>query len=106
MRQRVDLLARKDKTARFRTSKSRSAIRVTHLMAFPLGHQFGRTMQALFRLDHLAGSKPILASRVLAEFDQIGRSAHGAHDLIKLADPVAMPVRELRHVTVCKGRLL
>ena len=35
MRQRLGLLARKDKAARFRTRQRRFAIPVTHLMAFP-----------------------------------------------------------------------
>ena len=79
MRQRVGLLARKDKPARFRTRQSGFAIRVTHLMAIPFGHQFGGAVQALFRLDHLARSEAILAASVLAEFDQIGRATHRAH---------------------------
>ena len=55
MRQRVGLLARKDKAARFGTRQSGFAVRVTHLMALPFRHQFGRAVQALFRLDHLRG---------------------------------------------------
>ena len=106
MRQRVGLLARKDKTARFRTRQRRSAVRVTHLMALPFRHQFGGAVQALFRLDHLAGGEAIFAASVLAEFDQIGRTAHRAHDLVELVDAVAVPVRELRHVAPREGRLL
>ena len=98
MRQRVGLLARKDKAARFRTRQSGFAVRVTHLMALPFRHQFGGAVQALFGLDHVAGGEAILAASVLAEFDQIGRTAHRAHDLVELVDPVAVPVRELRHV--------
>ena len=106
MRQRVGLLARKDKAARFRTRQRRFAVRVAHLMAFPFGHEFGGAVQALFGLDHLAGGEAILAATVLAEFDQIGRVAHRAHDLVELLDPVAVPVRELRHVAPREGRLL
>ena len=98
MRQRVGLLARKDKTARFRTRQSHFAVRVTHLMAFPFCHEFGGAVQALFGLDHRAGGEAVFAAIVLAEFDQIGRIAHRAHDLVELVDPVAVPVRELRHV--------
>ena len=106
MRQRVGLLARKDKTARFRTRQRRFAVRVTHLMALPFRHQFGGAVQALFRLDHLAGGEAILAASVLAEFDQIWRATHRAHHLVELVDPVAVPVRELRHVALREGRLL
>ena len=65
-------------------------------MAFPFRHQFSRTMQALFRLNHFAGGEAILAARVLAEFDQIGRASHRAHDLVELLDPVAVPMGELQ----------
>ena len=75
-------------------------------MAIPFGHQFGGAMQALFRLDHLAGGEAIVAASVLAEFDQIWGAAHRAHHLVELVDPVAMPVRELRHVALREGRLL
>ena len=75
-------------------------------MAFPFRHQFGRAMQALFGLDHLARSEAILAASVLAEFDQIWRATHRAHDLVELVDPVAVPVRKLRHVALREGRLL
>ena len=55
MRQRVGLLARQDKAALFGSRQSGFAVRVTHLMAFPFGHQFGGAVQALFGLDHLRG---------------------------------------------------
>ncbi len=103
---RVGLLARKDKAARFRTRQRRFAVRVTHRMAFPFRHQFGGAVQALFGLDHLAGGEAIFAAPVLAEFDQIGRAAHRAHDRVELVDPVAVPVREHRHVAPREGRLL
>ena len=73
MRQRVGLLARQDKTARFRTRQSAFSVGAMHLMALPFSHQFGGAMQALFGLDHRAGREAILAASVLAEFDQIGR---------------------------------
>ena len=63
-------------------------------------------MQALFGLDHLAGGEAVLAASVPAQFDQIGRAAHRAHDLVELVDPVAVPVREHRHVAPREGRLL
>ena len=75
-------------------------------MAFPLRHQFGGMVQALFRLDHGAGGEAVFAAIILAEFDQIGRIAHRGHDLVELLDPVAVPVRELRHVAPREGRLL
>ena len=106
MRQRVGLLAGKDKTARFRTRQRRLPVGVIHLMAFPFRHQFGGAVQALFRLDHGAGGEAVFAAIILAEFDQIGRIAHRAHDLVELLDPVAVPVRELRHVALREGRLL
>ena len=75
-------------------------------MALPFSHQFGGAVQAPFRLDHRAGGEAILAASVLAEFDQIGRTAHRAHHLVELVDPVAMPMREPRHVAAREGRLL
>ena len=106
MRQRVGLLARQDKTALFGARKSGFAVRPTHLMALALGHQFGGAVQALFGLDHGAGGKPIFAASVPAEFDQIGCATHRAHYLVELVDPVAVPMRELRHVAAREGRLL
>src|SRR5690242_12511545 len=93
MCQRVGLLGRQDKAARFRSRYSGFAMRVTHLMALPFGHQFSGAMEALLGLNHLEGGEAILAASVLAEFDQIGRIAHRARDLIELVDPVAVPVR-------------
>ena len=75
-------------------------------MAFPFCHEFGGAVQALFGLDHVAGGEAIFAASVLAKFDQIGRIAHRAHDLVELVETVAMPVRELRHVAPREGRLL
>jgi hypothetical protein len=63
-------------------------------------------MQALFGFDHLARGEPILAASVLAEFDQIGRTAHRSRDRVELLDAVAVPVRKLRHVALREGRLL
>ena len=54
MRQRLGLLSRKHKAARFRARQRRFAVPVADFVAFPLGHEFGGAMQALFRLDHLA----------------------------------------------------
>ena len=97
MRERLGLLAGKDEAARharssvaclsvpFTSWRSRSAM------------EFGGPVQALFRLDHGAGGEAILAANVLAEFDQIGRPAHRAHDLVKLVD-IAVPMRELRQI--------
>jgi hypothetical protein len=60
-------------------------------------------VQALFGLNHLAGREAILAASVLAEFDQIWRATHRTHDVVELVDPVAVPVRELRHVALREG---
>ncbi len=68
--------------------------------------KFGGAVQALFGLDHVAGGEAVLPGIVLAEFDKIGRAAHRAHHLVELVDPVAVPVREHRHVTPREGRLL
>jgi hypothetical protein len=106
MRQRIGLLGRQDKPAPFRKRQCRFAVRATHLMAFPFCHQFGRAMQALFGLNHFVRREAILAASVLAEFDQIWRAAHRAHDLVELVDAIAVPVRELRHVAAREGRLL
>ena len=67
-------------------------------MALLFRHQFGGAVQALFGLDHRAGGEPILAASVLAKFDQIRCAAHRTHDLVELLDPVAVTMRELRHV--------
>jgi hypothetical protein len=75
-------------------------------MALPFGHQFSGAMQALFGLNHLAGSEAILAASILAEFDQIWRATHRAHDLIELVDPLAVTMHKLRHVALREGRLL
>src|SRR4029079_14057060 len=48
----------------------------------------------------------IFAASVPAEFDQIGCATHRAHYLVELLDPVAVPMRELRHVAAREGRLL
>ena len=106
MRQRVGLLARKDKAALFGTRQRRLLVGAVHLMALPFRHEFGGAVQALFGLDHVAGGEAVFAASVLAEFDQIGRIPHRAHDLVELLDAVAVPVRELRHVAPREGRLL
>ena len=74
----------------------RFAVPVADLVAFLLGHEFGGAMQALFGLNHLAGSEAVLTVSARAEFDQIG-APHRAHDFVELLDPVAVPVREHRH---------
>ena len=43
---------------------------------------------------------------IQAECDQIGRALHRAHNRVELIDPVAVAVRELRHVVAREGRLL
>jgi hypothetical protein len=63
-------------------------------------------VQALFSIDHLAGGEPILVASVLAEFDQTGRSPHRSHNLVELVDPIAVTMREPRHIPAREGRLL
>jgi hypothetical protein len=75
-------------------------------LALPSRHQFSRAVQAPFRFDHGADCEPILAAGVLAEFNQIGRPAHRAHDLVELVEPVAVTMRKPRHVAPREGRLL
>ena len=106
MRQRIGLLARKDKTARFRPRQRRPPVGAVQLMAFPSCHEFGGAVQALFRLDHVASREAIFSASVLAKFDQIGGIAHRAHDFVELLDPIAVPVRKLCHVAAREGRLL
>jgi hypothetical protein len=71
MRQRVGLLAGQDKAALF-GAPSRLLSAVVHFMAFALGHQFGRAVQALFGLDHVAGGEAILAASVLPSSTRSG----------------------------------
>ena len=106
MRQSVGLLAREDKAALFGARKCGFAVPVVYLMPFAFRHHLGRAMESLFSLDHIARGEPIHAAPVLAQFDQVGRAAHRAHDLVELLDAVAVPMREHRHVTVREGRLL
>ena len=66
----------------------------------------GGMVQATFGLDHVAGSEAVLAACVLAEFDQIGRAAHRAHNRVELLGSVAVTMREDSHVAAREGRLL
>jgi hypothetical protein len=75
-------------------------------MAFPFCHEFSGQMQAPFGLDHGTLGEAVLTVDILAEFDQIGCASHRAHHFVELVEPVAMPVRKLRHVALRKGRLL
>src|SRR5262249_46546161 len=75
-------------------------------MAFPFSHHLSGAVQTLFCLDHGACGEAIFAASVLAEFDQIGCSAHRAYDLVELVDSIAVPMRKLRHVALREGRLL
>ena len=106
MRQRLDLLAGQDKAALSGTRKGGFTVPIIDRVTLRLGHEFGGAMQALLRLDHLLGGEAILPKCVPAEFDQIGRIAHRAHDLVELVDAVAVPVREHRQIAACESRLL
>jgi hypothetical protein len=106
MRQRLGLFAGKDKAALFGTRQCGLSVPVMDLMALLFCHQFRRAIQALFGLDHFVRREAILAADVLAEFDQIRRPAHRAHDRIELIDPVAVAMREDSHVAPREGRLL
>ena len=70
------------------------------------GHEFGGAVQALFGLDPLGCGEAVLTTSVRSEFDQIGRPLHRAHGLVELLYPVAVPVREYRHVAPREGGLL
>jgi hypothetical protein len=106
MRQRIGLLARKDKAALFGARQRGLSVPVIDFMAFAFCHEFGGAMQPLFRLDHGAGREAIFAASVLAKFDQIGRIAHRAHDFVELLDAMAVPVREDSYIAPREGRLL
>src|SRR5450755_1305490 len=106
MHQGVSLLARKDKAALFGACQRRLPVGVVHFMAFPVRHEFAGMVQAPFGLDQSAGGEAVFTPPVLAEFDQIGRAPHRAHNRVELIDPVAVAVRELRHVAAREGRLL
>ena len=75
-------------------------------MVFPFRHEFDGAMQALFGLDHFARREAIFAASVPAEFDQTRCAAHRAHHRVELVEPVAVTMRELRHVAPREGRLL
>jgi hypothetical protein len=106
MHQGVSLLARKDKAALFGTRHRRLPVGVVHLVAFPFRHEFGGMVQPPFGLDHVAGGEAVFAASVAAEFDQIGRIAHRAHDFVELLDSIAVPVCEDSYVAPREGRLL
>jgi hypothetical protein len=105
MRQRVGLLAGQDKAALFGAPSRLLSASFTSWRSRSAISSAG-AVQALFGLDHVAGGEAILAASVLAKLDQIGRTAHRAHDLVELVDAVAVPVREHRHVAAREGRLL
>lgn len=75
-------------------------------MAFALIHHFCGAVQALFGLDHLGCREAVIAQTLFAEFDQIGSVFDRPHHLVELIDPVAVAVREHRHVTTREGGLL
>src|SRR3546814_2171801 len=59
--------------------QSRLARLLVGAVPLPLGHQFRSALQPLFGLDHVARREPIIAAPVLAEFDQVWRTANRAH---------------------------
>ena len=106
MRQRVGLLAGQDKAALFGMCQSGLAVpSFTSWRSRSAINSAARCRRCSVSII-CAGGETVLAASVLAEFDQIGRIAHRAHDLVELVDPVAVPVREHRHVAPREGRLL
>lgn len=106
MRQCLGLLAGQDKTALLGARKGVESVFLADLVPLLLGHQFRRTVEPLFDLDHVAGGEPILAASVLPKLDQIGRIADRPHELVELVNAIAVPVRKHRHVAPREGRLL
>lgn len=80
----------------FRISSRLSAASHSRNSAVEQSHHLGRSMEPLFGLDHVAGGEAIFAVSVLTQFDQIGPTAHRAHDLVELVDAGAVPMRERR----------
>jgi hypothetical protein len=74
-------------------------------MPLALGHQFRCAPEPLLGLDHLARCEPLFAASVLAQRDQVGRSAHRAHGQIELLFSVAVPMHEHGKVAVRERRL-
>ena len=75
MSQRLGLLSREDETARFRLGQCGLALPVPDVMAFPLGHEVGGAVQALFGLDHVPCGEAILAAAVRTRIDDRARRA-------------------------------
>lgn len=67
---------------------------------------FRRTLQPLFRFDHLAAGKPVIVAPVLAKRDQIGRRANGAHGAVELLFAVRVAMHEHRHIAPRGCRLM
>ncbi|WP_373995200.1 hypothetical protein [Paracoccus versutus] len=89
----------------FRISSRLSAASHSRNSAVEQSHHLGRSMEPLFGLDHVADGEAIFAVSVLTQFDQIGRTAHRAHELVELVDAGAVPMREYRHVPARERRL-
>src|SRR3546814_3212112 len=68
-------------------------------MSFALRHQFRSALQPLFGVDHVAAGEAIFAAPVLAEFDQVGRTANSAHRPVVLILPVGVAMHEHRKRT-------
>src|SRR3546814_20945068 len=92
------LRARQRQPARLLAGKSRLALLLVGAVPLPLGHQFRSALQPLFGLDHVAQREPIIAAPVLAEFDQVWRTANRAHRPVTLFLAVGVAMHEHRHV--------
>jgi len=75
-------------------------------MTFALRHQFRSALQPLFGVDHIAAGEAIFAAPVLAEFDQVGRTANSAHRPVVLILPVGVAVEEHREIAIGERRLM
>lgn len=104
--QRLCLLSGKRQSAPPGMGQSCQSILLVDGMPATFRHYIGSAMQALFGFDHLVRGKTIFSTSILAEFDQVGCIADGAHHLVELVDAVAVAMGELGHVTAGERRLL
>jgi len=105
MLERRALLAGKHKAA-LRPVRQRSFPACAfELMLFTLRQQCRCMSKALFGVDHLPRGEPLFAASVLAQRDQVGRTANRPHGQIELLLAVAVPMHEHSKVAVGEGGL-
>ena len=59
--------------------------------------------EPLLGFDHLARCEPVFAASVLAQRNQVRRSAHRAHRLIELLFSITVSVHKHRQIAACAG---